>query len=129
MEIRVVTPPLAPIGEGPVWDVETQRLYWVDIAQGNIFATTADGRETSVVQFPGRVTCIALRANGEIVVTSGPRLYLFDPDSDEVELLFEGATPIGWSFNDGKADRQGRFVTGIVEQSFARPEGLHSWGR
>ena len=33
------------LGEGPLWDVAEQRLYWIDTMNNRIFRCTADGQE------------------------------------------------------------------------------------
>jgi sugar lactone lactonase YvrE len=112
------------MGESPLWDVAEQRLYWIDVMEGNVFKSTPDGRDLQASQFPGHVTSIALRASGGLVVTSGTGLYLFDRRSTDIELLFDADTGPGFSFNDGKVDRQGRFVTGLVDQSLVEPSAF-----
>lgn len=116
-EIEVLTGALTTLGEGPLWDVDTERLYWIDVMQGNVFSSTADGREIRVAQFDGHLTSVVLRPGGEAVVTSGARIFLFDLATREQQLLFDANCGPGFSFNDGKVDRQGRFVTGLVDQS------------
>ena len=45
MRIEVVVDVKTTLGEGPVWDVEQQRLYWIDSFDGRILRCTGDGRE------------------------------------------------------------------------------------
>jgi len=33
------------LGEGPLWDVDEQRLYWIDSFDGRVFRCAADGHE------------------------------------------------------------------------------------
>jgi sugar lactone lactonase YvrE len=109
--------PIAGLTESPVWDVEEQRLYWVDIAEGALFRCTADGRELSVWPIGGETTSISLRQRGGIITTIGSCIYRFDPATGERELVLDAEPRPGFGFNDGKADRQGRFITGIVEKA------------
>src|SRR5262249_31320342 len=112
------------MGESPLWDVAEQRLHWIDVMEGNIFSTTPDARDLRVSQFPGHLTSLGLRRTAGFVLTSGTCVYLFDPTSGETDLLFDAETGAGFSFNDGKVDRQGRFVTGLVDQSLIE-QGTH----
>lgn len=121
MRIDVVVGPLAGMGESPVWDVEEQRLYWVDNSRSRIFRSTADGRELSVWSFPGRVTSVARRAGGGLVATSRTTFCTFDLDTGETDVVFDAATGPGFAFNDAKADRQGRLVAGLVESALVTP--------
>jgi sugar lactone lactonase YvrE len=109
------------VGESPVWDVDEQRLYWVDNSRSRILRSTADGRELSVWSFPGRVTSLARRVRGGLVVTSRTTLCIFDLDTGDGEVLFDAGTGPGFVFNDAKADRQGRLVAGLVELALVAP--------
>ena len=121
VRIEVVVGPLAGVGESPVWDVDDQRLYWVDNSRSRIFRSAADGRELSVWSFPGRVTSVAVRSGGGLVATSRTKLCTFDLDTGEVEVVFDAGTGPGFVFNDAKADRQGRFIAGLVELALVAP--------
>jgi L-arabinonolactonase len=121
LKIEVVVGPLVGMGESPVWDVDEQRLYWVDNSRSRIFRSTADGRELSVWSFPGRVTSIAVRAGGGLIVTSRTTLCTFDLDTGEANVVFDANTGAGLAFNDAKADRQGRLVAGLVELALVEP--------
>ena len=50
-DVSVVLRASAQIGEGPVWDARTQRLYWVDIVgqQLHVF-NPSDGTNTTRVR-------------------------------------------------------------------------------
>ncbi len=120
-QIEVVTPALTTLGEGPIWDVNEARLYWIDVYGGTIFRSTADGQEIRMTMFPGHLTSLALRAGGGAVVTSGTRIHFVDLESGDNEVVFDAAAGPGLSFNDGKVDRQGRFVTGIADGGLMEP--------
>ena len=45
MRVEVVLDVKTTLGEGPLWDVDQQRLYWIDSFDGRVFRSTADGRE------------------------------------------------------------------------------------
>ena len=121
VRIEVVVGPLAGVGESPVWDVDEQRLYWVDNSRSRIFRSAADGRELSVWSFPGRVTSVAVRSGGGLVATSRTKLCTFDLDTGEVDVVFDAGAGPGFVFNDAKADRQGRFIAGLVELALVAP--------
>jgi sugar lactone lactonase YvrE len=67
------------------------------------------------------VTSLALRNGNGVVITSGDRIYSFDPISCESELIFDSGYGQGFSFNDAVADRQGRLLTGIVDKALVEP--------
>jgi sugar lactone lactonase YvrE len=121
VRIEVVVGSLIGMGESPVWDVDEQRLYWVDNSRSRIWRSTADGRELSVWSFPGRVTSLARRAKGGLIAASRTTLCTFDLDTGEGEVIFDAGKGAGFVFNDAKADRQGRFIAGLVELALVAP--------
>jgi L-arabinonolactonase len=123
-DIEVLTSALTDLGESLLWDVDSERLWWEDMLGGLIFSATADGRDVRVWRFPDIVTSLALRSGGGAIVTSRSQIHLFDLDSGETELVHE-AEPDGdavFNFNDGTVDRQGRFVTAMVDPATSSPE-------
>src|SRR5207245_775948 len=116
-EVRVLTDVITRSGESPLWDVDDERLYWIDNAEGLIFRSAPDGREICVWRFPKLVTSIALHADGGMIVASGTRLVRFDPASGDTDELFRADGHPVTPFNDGKVDRQARFVAGTVDTS------------
>jgi sugar lactone lactonase YvrE len=47
MKIEVLVDVKTTLGEGPLWDVEEQRLYWVDSSPADHCRNTDDEREAS----------------------------------------------------------------------------------
>jgi sugar lactone lactonase YvrE len=113
-QIYVLTAALSTLGEGAIWDVDEQRLYWIDVFEGTIFRCTAEGGEIRVWKFPKHLTSLALRSGGGAIITSGRRLHLFDFETGDIDAVIDVDTGSASGFNDGKVDRQGRFVTGTV---------------
>ena len=119
-EIDIVTDTRCVIGENPLWDVAEERLYWVDVATGDVRRCARDGSDLQQWHFPlGTVSSLALRQDGGAIVTAGRGIHLYDfaHDRGEVTTIFELDGGPGMGFNDGTVDRQGRFVTGSVDGS------------
>lgn len=104
-------------GEGPVWDIQEQALYWVDIPEKRIYRRAeADG---SVDSWPvgSDIGAMALRKDGGFVAALRDGLTLIDPRSGSQRFVLdpepdEPAT----RFNDGKCDRAGRFWVGTCHE-------------
>lgn len=115
-EVSCVLTGKALIGEGPVWSVEEQRLYWADIVgkELNIF-NPADGSNQKF-DLPELVTSIAPRKNGlGLILTLRSSFAFFDPKTQKLEKLVEPEPDKpGNRFNDGKCDRQGRMWGGTM---------------
>ena len=63
-DIRVVFDGANTLGEGPLWDVAEQRLYWIDSMNGLIFRATADGREMEQWKLP-LTSCATISSCGQ----------------------------------------------------------------
>ena len=70
MQIEVVVDVKTTLGEGPLWDVEQQRLYWIDSFDGKCSARTADGREIRSWDVPMKIGSMALRKDGKGAIVS-----------------------------------------------------------
>jgi L-arabinonolactonase len=116
METRVITESRMTMGEGPLWDVDQERLHWIDVFQATVHQCTLDGKHLRSSKFPGStISSLALRKAGGAIVTSGSGVYLFDLESCESDLIFDANLGPGFGFNDGTVDRQGRFITGMAD--------------
>ena len=63
-DVAVLLRASTQIGEGPVWDARSARLYWVDIVGQELHAfNPADGTDTTY-QCPDIVTSVTPRAGG-----------------------------------------------------------------
>ena len=70
MRIDVVVDVKTTLGEGPLWDVDQQRLYWIDSFDGRVFRATADGREIRAWDVPAKIGSIAIRKDGNGAICS-----------------------------------------------------------
>jgi len=125
MKIDIVVDVKTTLGEGPLWDVEQQRLYWIDSFDGRVFRATADGREIRAWDVPAKIGSIAIRKDGAGCVCSlATGFHLLDFKTGEVTLIHdpEPDKPAN-RINDGKVDKRGRFVSGSMDTQEAGPNG------
>lgn len=116
VETRVIAEPKMAMGEGPLWDVDQERLYWIDVFQATVHQCALDGTDHQSWKFPGEtISSLALRKQGGALVTSGDGIYLFDLETCDAKLVFSAGLGQGYGFNDGTVDRVGRFVTGMAD--------------
>jgi len=64
VEIRLLVDSKNHLGEGPLWDVEEQRLYWIDSSAAEIWSCEADGSDVQIYYVPSHIGSMALRAKG-----------------------------------------------------------------
>lgn len=105
------------LGEGPLWNVEEQALYWVDI-QGNCFHRFRPASGAHEVFDVGLlVSALAFRAAGGLLMATGQGLAFWEPETRALRFVAdpEAGKPEA-RFNDGAVDRQGRFWVGTLSQ-------------
>lgn len=102
------------LGESPLWDERTGSLYWVDSVGRQICRSGGDGVRVQIWEAPSSVGSIGLSESG-LVAALDDGFYTLDLDSgafSPVSLPERGNASV--RFNDGKADRQGRFLAGTM---------------
>jgi len=112
------------LGEGPVWDVQEQALYWVNIRGCAVRRFDWRTRRVDTWTLPEVVGSLAVRGGGGLLLALKSSLSYFDPAGGALQWVSapEGEWP-QMRFNDGKCDRQGRFWTGTMNDSTREPEG------
>jgi sugar lactone lactonase YvrE len=123
-EIRRIGETSDILGEGPVWDVQEQALYWADIRGRAV--RRYDWRAGSVKSWtlPEMVGSLAVRRGGGLLLAMQRSISFFEPASGKLEQVdAPEAGREGMRFNDGKCDRQGRFWVGSMNDSVREPIG------
>jgi sugar lactone lactonase YvrE len=107
----------ASLGEGPVWSVAEQVLYWVDINAPSLNRfDPATGRNTAM-PMPASIGCFALRRAGGFIVALRDGVWLARADGSlERKVADAPYDPAHHRFNDGRCDRQGRFFAGSMNE-------------
>jgi len=113
--VDVAVKATALLGEGPLWSVPEQRLYWVDILQPALHASDPASGADTVLPLAEMVSALAPRRQGGFIAAARSGLRVLDPSIGLGETLAvpEAHRP-GNRFNDGKCDRQGRFWVGTL---------------
>jgi len=124
MKIEVLVDVKTTLGEGPLWDVQEQRLYWIDSADGRVFRATAQGNELRAWQVPQKIGSMALRKGGGAIVSLARGLHTLDFESGDIQLITDPEPELlNNRLNDGKVDAQGRFVFGSMDTLEEGPNG------
>lgn len=102
-------------GEGPVWDAHSARLWWTDIPGKRLYRLDPQNGALESWDTPGRVGSFALRQAGGLVVAMEHGFALFDPLTGAMDVLAEPEhDKPDHRFNDGRCDREGRFLAGSM---------------
>ena len=116
MQIDVLVDVKTTIGEGPVWDVQEQRLYWIDVVGCRVFRCTADGREVRAWDMPEPIGSMALRRGGGAVLSLATGFHFLDFNTGDTQLIVNPEPDKPHTrLNDGKVDARGRFIVGSMD--------------
>ena len=112
------------LGEGPLWDVREQRLYWIDSYGPAIHSCDTAGGDRKSWKVPEPIGSMALRDKGGAILSLRDGFYTFDFDSGQARRIAETQPgELRPRMNDGKVDRQGRFVAGSMDFEESAPVG------
>ena len=120
---------LCGVGESPIWRRADQAFYWTDIPGKTLWRWTPETGAFAQWALPQMAGSIAMREDGWLLAMEDG-FYACD-------ALREGqacaARPLasvahaapGMRFNDGRCDRQGRFLAGtmVMDMALASPAG------
>ncbi len=106
------------VGESPVWSVSEQALYWVDIPAKKLQRWDARTAAVQAWTASEMLACIAPHGAGGFIAGMETGLFhIRTTAGDALECMLLQATPhaaTGMRFNDGRCDRQGRFLAGSM---------------
>ncbi len=110
------------LAEGIQWRVDQQRLWWTDIHGCALWSCDADGLDVARLDTPERLGSFAFDPDGHMLAAFESGLFKWDLDRERLERLtdFEPAVPTT-RLNDGRCDRQGRFLAGGVNEDGLKP--------
>lgn len=128
MRIERVGDTIDMLGEGPLWDVAEQALYWVDSRGRRIRRLDWASGERRDWDVPAMIGSMALRESGGAILALQTGIHTFDFGTGEARQVVDPeADDPTTRFNDGKVDRQGRFLTGTMATRIGdRTEGRGS---
>ena len=117
LEITCVVDSRSQVGEGAVWDVAEQALFWVDIPAGRLYRFDPATGENRAFDMGEPIGCLALRERGGAVVAlksgfwfydfeTGGKTPIQDPEADKPQNRF----------NDGATDPRGRLWAGTMRE-------------
>jgi L-arabinonolactonase len=107
------------LGEGIVWDDRTGRLFWTDIERSELWSLRPESRELQRWPLPERLCSMALTGiDDRLLLGLASGLAFFDLRSGEPTRICDVEPDVATTrLNDGRVDRQGRFVFGMFNQA------------
>ena len=129
MQAELVFEARNAVGESPVWSAGEQALYWVDIAQRNVWRWDAATGRTAQWRTREMPACLAPRSAGGWICGMETGIFQITLEGDLAQPLLLAAVDHArrdMRFNDGRCDRQGRFRAGtmVTNMGLAAPAGV-----
>ena len=115
MDFRLVIDAKAGIAETPIWDGRIGRLYWTDVAKGDIHRY--DPRSgTGQVWHTDRAIGSAIPCGDmdKMFCALDGGLFLFDLRTSRLDLICNPDSRPGYRYNDSRIDARGRILTSSV---------------
>lgn len=114
----------AKLGEGPSWDQQFGRLFWVDIEGYQLHIYNPSTNEDRTIDVGEHVSAVVPYLEDEVIVALISGLYRFNIQTGEKILIHdpEEGRP-GNRFNDGKCDPAGRFLAGTMSLNGESEQG------
>ncbi|HEY4200719.1 MAG TPA: SMP-30/gluconolactonase/LRE family protein [Devosiaceae bacterium] len=114
---------VSEVGEGPLWSVAEQALYWLDIFGKRIHRLNFANGKTETFEMRSMPSAIAFRQAGGLLVAWRDGLSMLDLATGAEMPVPHGIDMELERFNDGKVDRRGRFFVGTMDGKGADPVG------
>ncbi len=110
------------LGEGVQWNIRQQRLWWTDIHGRTLWSCDAEGGDIARITTMERLGSFAFDPDDNLLAAFESGLFRWDLEADRLERLtdFEPDQP-RTRYNDGRCDRQGRFVVGGINEDGLQP--------
>jgi sugar lactone lactonase YvrE len=122
LRIEILIDARDDLGEGPLWDVAEQRLYWIDSLGAMVHSCDALGGAARSWKVPEHIGSMALREQSGAIVSLRDGFYTLDFGTGAAHKVADPApNNPRIRLNDGKVDRQGRFVAGHMDYEESDP--------
>jgi len=107
----------ASLGECPLWSIDEQVLYWIDINAPSLNRFDPARGDNAAMPMPESIGCYAFREGGGFVVALRGGIWLCDANGRlERRIVDAPYDTASYRFNDGRCDPQGRFVVGTMNE-------------
>jgi L-arabinonolactonase len=122
MTITRLDVPQCAVGEGPVWDVASQSLFWIDIIGKKVHRLKGD--EVTSWDVPDIIGSMAIATDGNAIVALAGGVHTLDLATGECRMLASSPDLNEQvQLADGKVDRRGRFIVGSSDRGMKEARG------
>ena len=109
----------ARLGEGPVWDARSQKLFWVDVYNYRVHQFDPASGQNRYFDTGEVVSAVALAGPDRLIMALKERLAQLDLNTGQMTPLvpLDLSSRVDTRCNDGKCDPQGRFWIGTISDT------------
>lgn len=108
----------ARLGECPVWDVDRQLLFWVDVHNHRVHQFDPATGNDRFFETGDVVPAILSASQGRLLIALSDRLAFLNTETGVIDTLYQIKFPYpNTRFNDGKCDSQGRVWIGSISEA------------
>ncbi len=104
------------VGEGPLWDVKTNTLLFLDIRGECIWKHNLQNCKCDKITLPQMIGCMGVCENGDLIVALEDAIYRLNKDG-EMSKAHQDIKIKGRRFNDGKVGPDGAFYVGTSDDN------------
>lgn len=117
MQAKLLIDSKNTLGEGPLWDAESQEFLWVDIEECLLNFYSPETGNITQYTMPSRIGTVAVITSSlRYIVALQNGLFYFDRNDKTFEFITDPEPDIPNNrFNDGKLDPQGRLWVGTMD--------------
>ena len=113
------------LGEGVLWDIVSERLWWTDIQERRLFRYEPVRRVLETFELPERLGSFGFVEDSDRLIAAFESGFaFFHPQSGEIEWIDRPPHAAdNVRFNDGRVDPAGRFWAGTMVEGRGVPTG------
>lgn len=123
VDVRLVWPVEALLGEGPVWCADEAALRFVDIKGGRLHRYVPASGAQETYDLGGQPSFVLPASDGTLLVGSGHRILSVGRDGLVRTVIAEIPMPAHNRTNDATVDGQGRLWFGTMDDDERQPTG------
>jgi sugar lactone lactonase YvrE len=111
----------ASLGEGAIWNHETNTFWWVDIEGRKLNIYDPMTKSNSVIDVKERIGTVVPAKSGGAIVALENGIFHLDLESEEMKMICNPLEELDTiRFNDGKCDPAGRLWVGSMSLKFIK---------
>lgn len=122
LQTELVFDAKAQVGEGALWDLPTQRLYWIDIAGKTLHMYSPRNKKLDSYPMPDEIGTVVVIDSSKVLLALAHNLSEFNLETMELtEVLRPEIDASSVRFNDGKCSPNGELWVGTMDLDTKNP--------